>query len=326
MTVRLITTGGTIATTSDKESGRTKAAIDSSGIADLLGSNEAVEVSELALSPSWALTPSDFARVAMAARDDARSGRFSGVVVTHGTSTLEYSAFLAELINDAALPIVFTGAMLYANASDPDGPRNLSDAVRVATSPSARGFRSLVVFAGSVINSRWAWKLKRDQTDAFISTDGKAGSIGSTVQLPRRGAARPILNGRIDEAVALLKVYPGMDARILESAAARETHGLVVEALSGAGGVPPHLHHALTVAAAQMPVVIASRAPVGLVPSPPTGGTGEPLAGIALISSRDLTSEKAWLLLMCALGQTSSREQARALFEAYAASGYPASI
>ncbi|HKC20194.1 MAG TPA: asparaginase domain-containing protein [Candidatus Dormibacteraeota bacterium] len=320
MTVRLITTGGTIATTSDKSSRHTKAALDSKAIAGLLdsGSGADVEVSEIALSPSWALTPADFAHIATTARDDARSGRYSGIVVTHGTSTLEYSAFMAELVNDTDVPVVFTGAMRYANDPDNDGPRNLADAVRVATSARMRGYRSLVVFAGLIIESRWAWKLKRNERDAFISTGGQAGHVGDTLEPPRRISMRPALDGRIDDAVALVKVYPGMDARILEAAASSGIHGLVIEALPGAGGVPPHLHQVVGEAAARIPVVIASRAPLGQVPSPPTGGTGEPFAAMHLISSRDLTSEKAWLLLMCVLGQSSSREGARELFESCA--------
>ena len=319
MTVRLITTGGTIATTSDRKSRRTKAALDSGGIAGLLGYDAEIDVTELALSPSWALMPSDFVRIASAARDDARSGRYRGVVVTHGTSTLEYSAFMADLLNDSAVPIVFTGAMRYANDPDADGPQNLTDAVRIADDPGARGHRSLVVFAGSIIGARWAWKLKRDQSDAFISTDGEPGRIGETVQMPQRAPAGPAFESRLDEAVALLKVHPGMDVRILEAALSSGIRGLVIEAMPGAGGVPPHMHQALRGAAARIPVVIASRAPAGRVPSPPTGGTGEPLAAMNLISSGDLTSEKAWLLLMCALGQTSSQPAARDLFESYAA-------
>lgn len=319
MTVRLITTGGTIATTSDKGSRHTAAALGSSDIANLLDADSGIEVSEIALSPSWALTPSDFVRIATAARDDARSGRYRGVVVTHGTSTLEYSAFMADLLNNSAVPIVFTGAMRYANDPEPDGPRNLADAVRVAAHAGARGHRSLVVFAGLIIGSRWAWKLKRDQPDAFISTDGQPGHVDETVQLPQRAPMGPVFDGRLDEAVALLKLYPGIDDRILESAVSSGIHGLVLEAMPGAGGVPPHLHRALSGAATRIPVVIASRAPVGRVPSPPTGGTGEPLSGMGLISSRDLTSEKAWLLLMCALGQASSPQAVRDLFESYAA-------
>lgn len=321
MTVRLITTGGTIATTSDTSSRRTVASLDSNAIAGLLEAeaDAEIEVVDLALSPSWAMTPSDFLRIAISARDDARSGIFSGVVVTHGTSTLEYSAFMAELINDAAVPVVFTGAMRYANDPQADGPRNLADAVRVASNPEARGYRSLVAFDGLVICSRWAWKLKRDQPDAFISTDGEPGRIGDTMQLPRRSPAAPAFDGRLDQDVALLKVYPGMDVGILQLAISSGTHGLVIEAMPGAGGVPPHLHQTLKDAASRIPVVIASRAPMGRVPSPPTGGTGEPLAAMDLISARDLTSEKAWLLLMCALGQASSQSGARQMFESYAA-------
>ncbi len=320
MTLSLITTGGTIATV-ENAAHRTSASLRSGQVAGLSDTalSSAVEVRELALSPSWALAPSELVRIATAARDDARSGRFEGVVVTHGTSTLEYSAFLAELFNDTDTPIVFTGAMRLANAAEPDGPRNLSDALRVAADPQSRGHRSLAVFAGQVIEARHAWKMKRDETDTFISTGGRPGTVSATeVRLPAPLHRRPVFSGEIDERVALAKVYPGMQAEILDAASGPNVRGLVIEAFAGAGGVPSHLHATLLDAARRMPVVIASRAPVGRVPSPPTGGTGEPLGRMGLISAGDLTSEKAWLLLMAALGQASSEHESKSLFEAYA--------
>jgi len=322
--LKLITTGGTIATVADARSGGTRAALGGHEIADLISErvDADVEVEALALSPSWALTAGEMQHVATVARDAARSGRFRGVLVTHGTSTLEYTAFLADLMNDTDVPIVFTGAMRVATDADPDGPRNLADAIRVASDVRSRGHRALVVFAGLVINARNAWKLKRDQVDAFISLNEEPGEVSDVeVRMPALPAPRPVFKGILEERVTLIKVYPGITADQFAAATAADVRGTVLEAFAGAGGIPRHLHEALASAAGRIPVVISSRAPVGRVGVPPTGGTGEPLSPMNLISAGDLSSEKAWLLLMSALGQSANASEARALFEKYASTG-----
>jgi L-asparaginase len=324
MRIKLITTGGTIATVTDLASGSTHAELDGPQVAQLASETVGadIEVEPLALSPSWGLSVTEMMRVATVARDAARSGRFTGIVVTHGTSTIEYTAFLAELVNDTDVPIVFTGAMRLATDAQPDGPHNLSDAFRVALDRSSRGYRALVVFAGLVINARNAWKLKRDLVDAFISVNVPSGLVaGGDLTMPPKPGPHPVFNVGLEQRVSLVKIYPGLTTDEFAVATASGRRGTVVEAFAGAGGVPYLLHSALESAAGRMPVVISSRAPVGRVGTPPTGGTGEPLAHMNLISANDLTSEKAWLLLMSALGQSENAIEARALFEAYAFAG-----
>jgi L-asparaginase/Glu-tRNA(Gln) amidotransferase subunit D len=91
--------------------------------------------------------------------------------------------------------------------------------------------------------------------------------------------------------------------------------GLVVEALPGAGGIPPAMQRELSALAGHVPVVIAPRAPIGTLPRTPTGGTGEPLASSPFLSCGPLTAEQAWLLLMLVLGETTDPAAARARFE-----------
>jgi L-asparaginase len=319
LTLKLITTGGTIATVEAATGGGTRAELAGAQVAGLVAHGEYVDVEDVSMSPSWALTPSDMVRIALTARDAARSRRWTGVVVTHGTSTLEYTAFLAELVNDSEVPIVFTGAMRIATAVNADGPGNLADAFFVAAHPLSRGHRSLVVFAGQIIPARSAWKMKRDQVDAFISVGRPAGWVrGRDLQMPEPPHTSAPFTGALDERVGLVKVYPGLPPLTLEAALPRDWHGLALEALPGAGGVPSNLHPTLRSIAERVPVVIASRAPAGRVPNPPTGGTGEPLARMNLLSAGDLTSEKAWLLLMACLGQSATADQARELFWHYA--------
>ncbi|MGZ3382847.1 MAG: asparaginase domain-containing protein, partial [Isosphaeraceae bacterium] len=234
MALKLITTGGTIATLNIQGGARTRPALAGDQIAGLVDHKQDIDVEDVTLSPSWALTAADMMRVAQIAKEAASSGRWTGVIVTHGTSTLEYTAFLAELVNDSEVPIVFTGAMRIASAVDADGPRNLSDAILVAGHTLSRGHRSLVVFAGHVIAARGAWKLRRNQMDAFISVGRQAGSVdGSDLTMPEPPRSQPSFTGELDARVALVKVYPGLSPAFLEAAVAPDSRGLVLEALPG---------------------------------------------------------------------------------------------
>ena len=155
------------------------------------------------------------AGIATAARDAARQPEVRGVVVTHGTTTLEYTAFLADLFLDVDTPVVFTGAMRRADHADPDGPRNLRDAVEVAASDEARGDGALVVFSGRILHASGAWKARRMDLDAFVDLGGQLGRVSNglievAATSEPRGRRPDPFAGRIDPNVALIKAVPGM--------------------------------------------------------------------------------------------------------------------
>jgi L-asparaginase len=319
--VRVLTTGGTISTTSDAD-GRTAptlGAVDLAALADAGG--VIVEARELTRLPSWQLDPSAIAAIAVAARDDARSLGAGGVVVTHGTTTLEYTAFLTALVLDVDTPVVFTGSMRRADDPAPDGPRNLRAAITVAAADEARGHGALVVFADRIIAAGRAWKARRFDADAFVDLGGDLGRVdGSRLTIgPPPGRVRPPFSGRLDARVALVKAVPGMDGGLLAAALDGGARGLVVEALPGAGGIPPAMIDALGRAADAVPVAVASRAPYGTLPAEPTGGTGDPLTGMGLLSAGPLTAEQSWLLLMAAMADEPSGDDTRRRFAAAAA-------
>jgi L-asparaginase len=316
--VELLTTGGTVATTAIN--GRSAPTLDAEDLGALVAvPGILVETRELDRRPSWALDPADMAAIALAARDRARERTVAGVVVTHGTTTLEYTAFLADLFLDVDTPVVLTGAMRRADDPDPDGPANLNDAVRVAGSTAARGAGALVVFAGRIIPGRSAWKAQRIARDAFVGAEGDAGSVSAAgVRLERRpGRDRPF-SGRLETRVGFVKVVPGADHRPIDAALAGDVLGLVVEGLPGQGGIPPGMQPAVAQAAARVPVVLASRAPFGELSDLAAGGTGEPLRDVGLLSAGALSAEHAWLLLMAVLADEDGPESARRRFAAAA--------
>ena len=308
--VALLTTGGTVSTTTDPR-GRTAPTLGTAELAALISMpGITLRPRELSKAPSWTLDPATMAHIAVAARDAARDPTIDGVVLSHGTSTLEYSAFLCDLVLDVPTPVVLTGAMRRSDEEGADGPRNLADAVAVASSDRARGLGALVVFGGHIIAARRAWKAHRVDRTAFIALDGDVGRVAAgRVEIDRPTARGPIFSGALDTLVGFVKVVPGAGGGAIEIAAGSYPHGLVVEGLPGAGGIPPGMLDAVRLAAARMPVVIASRAPFGRLPQVPTGGTGEPLRDAVLLSAGDLTAEQAWLLLMATLGDGGTRDE-----------------
>ena len=146
--VVIITTGGTIAMQHDSVTG---AAVPAVSGADLvraipgLGSVCDLEVREFDNLPSPAITPDHMFRLAAMVRQYLAMDDVSGGVITHGTDSLEESAYFLDLSLEGHKPVCFTAAMRSGDELSPDGPRNILAAVRVAASRSARNMGSLVV-------------------------------------------------------------------------------------------------------------------------------------------------------------------------------------
>jgi L-asparaginase len=322
-TVTVLATGGTLATTTRQ--GQSAPRLGAAELASSVGvPGVALRPVDLMQVPSWAMDPATMASIARTARDHARSPDVSGVVVVHGTTTLEYTAFLTNLIVEGSVPVVFTGAMRRADHPEPDGPGNLADAVRVAMAPEARGSGALVVFAGRIIAGGRAWKAHRTALDAFVDLGGDLGRVShGGVELGGPRPPHPTFSGRLETKVGYVKAVPGCDGATIDAAMVAGVRGLIVEGLPGVGGIPPHMRDALAAASARVPVVIASRAPYGAVPPEPTGGTGEPLVAFPLLSAGSLTAEQAWLLLMAALADGRDRAEAETRVSAYVRSQLP---
>jgi L-asparaginase len=165
----------------------------------------------------------------------------------------------------------------------------------------------MVCFAGKVFPARGAWKWSRSEPDAFLATTSNGRK------------RRKTFSGQLDPRVAIVKAYPGSDGTALIAELQRDLRGMIIEGLPGQGGIPSPMHEAVKKTAEQIPVVLSSRAPAGRLSREATGGTGEPLRGLGLISAQELSTEKAWLLLMVALAEANSIEEVRAIFAEIAA-------
>src|SRR5918999_4325455 len=195
----------------------------------------ALRARTISTRPSVQLTAAEALDIARAAAGEAEAGR--GVVVTHGTDTLEEVALLCDLLYAGEAPIVFTGAMRHASALGADGPANMFDAVVVAGADGAEGLGALVVFAGVVHAARAVRKADSTAPDAFESP--RLGPIGR-VQEGRAWMARrlerfpPVPVASLDATVHIVPSALGADGSLLDAAVEAAGGGPAAVVLCGA--------------------------------------------------------------------------------------------
>lgn len=303
----VLTTGGTIASAYDEASGSVQASL---GVADLLGG---LDVSGLppcegrnVLSKNSASLTLDDAMAIVAAVAEARArADVSGVVVTHGTDTLEETAFLADLMLAPGKPVVFTGAQAAADEIDRDGPRNLADSIRVAAHESARGLGVLVVFDGDILPARDATKRHAARRHTFMASAGVLGDIDQGVV---RFYRRPACFTRFTDMnaagpVDLVTLTLGGGERVVGLVAAAKPIGLVLSATGRGNSTPGIVETVRGLVAKGVPVLVTSRSPEGRVAPIYGQGGGADLAQAGAILAGDLSGPKARLLLAVILGQ-----------------------
>ncbi len=245
--------------------------------------------------------------------------RVDGVVVAHGTDTIEETAFLIDLTTESTKPVVFCGAMRTLGEPGSDAPSNLLTAVRTAANPNAHGQGVLIAVGEQILAAAEAAKTHTQSLAAFRSGIGPLAILDrSGVRFVRRAARRRVVATQsVDPRVDLHVMATGSDDALLRASLARGARGLVIEG-TGAGNVPPLAVPAIREALkAQVPVVITSRCRSGSV-APLYGydGGGAQLQKMGCVLGGDLPGHKARILLMVALGAGLSDLSLRALFEA----------
>ena len=244
--------------------------------------------------------------------------KVDGVVVTHGTDTMEETAFLVDLTTETSKTVVFCGAMRTLGEPGSDGPSNLQLAVRTAANPDARGHGVLIAVGEEILAAGEAVKTHTQNLGAFKSDIGPVAILDRSGVRFVRGAVRRrfVQAGSIDPRVDLHVMATGSDDGLLRASLLRGARGLVIEG-TGAGNVPPGAVPAIQDAIkASIPVVITSRCGSGSV-APLYGyqGGGAQLQKLGCVLGGDLVGQKARILLMVALGAGISGLALRALFE-----------
>jgi len=239
------------------------------------------------------------------------------VVLTHGTDTLEETAFLVDLTLDQQKPVVFCGAMRTVSEPGWDGPANLMAAVRAAVHPGSAGRGVLIAVGEEIHAAAEATKWHTQSLSAFRSAHGPLAVVdrGHIVYL-RPPFRRPVLPAsRLVAEVDLHTMAAGMGDGLIRASLSQGARGLVLEA-TGCGNVPPGVLPGLKAAlAGRIPVVLVSRCPEGRV-SPAYGyeGGGRMLEEMGVVFGQELPGPKARIKLMVALGITADPAEIKRIF------------
>ncbi len=279
-------------------------------------------VLDVAQVNSWNVDPGLMWDVGRVVTELLERSDIDGVVVTHGTDTLEETAFLADLLNYTNKPVVFTAAMRSADSLSADGPQNLYGALRAAACPDLRGIGTVVCLNDELHAARWVRKTHTYRTPAFSSPSGRVGTVDpdSVVRrtcglLPRWTLPRPLPDDVSLPSVPVVQAYPGMPAVALEAVVnAAAERGVVIEGF-GLGHIPASLVPVVTdLMANDVLVVVATRvAAGGTWPVYGGPGGGRDLADMGVPTVGELSAGKARLLLMSCLA-THEPDIARKLF------------
>ena len=322
----ILTTGGTIAGAAARSDALTGYRAGALGADELLAAVPeiadvcAIESEEVAAIDSKDMTEAVWLHLADRI-EAALAADAAGVVVTHGTDTLEETAYFLHLVVKSEKPVVLTGAMRPATALSADGPLNLLDAVRLAASSEAHGQGALVVLNGEIHSARDVQKVHTTAVQAFASPD--VGTLGrmeeGTPHFRRRVLTRHTRESEFDLAgvtslpyVPILYGHAGADARLARAAIESGAAG-IVHAGTGNGSIHEALLAMLADAAGKgIPVVRASRTGAGAVRFAESA-----YADAGFIDADTLPPAKARILLALALLKTKDRDEIRRMFREY---------
>ena len=322
----ILTTGGTIAGAAARSDALTGYRAGALGADELLAAVPeiadvcAIESEEVAAIDSKDMTEAVWLHLA-ARIEAALAAGAAGIVVTHGTDTLEETAYFLHLVVKSEKPVVLTGAMHPATALSADGPLNLLDAVRLAASPEAHGQGALVVLNGEIHSARDIQKVHTTAVQAFASPD--VGTLGrmedGTPHFRRRVLTRHTRESEFDLAgvttlpyVPILYGHAGADARLARAAIESGAAG-IVHAGTGNGSIHEALLATLAAAAGKgIGVVRTSRTGAGAVLFAESA-----YADAGFIDADTLPPAKARILLALALLKTNDRDEIQRMFREY---------
>lgn len=312
--VVVISTGGTIA--SRRRGG---ALVPEAAGRDVLASavlpaGIEVEVIDLFTVDSARLTSVHQLRLLQAIHRVLADPRVDGVVITHGTDTMEESAFLLDLYHRDQRSVVLTGAQRSLDSPDSDAGRNLTDAIRTAATVRGRGRGVLIVFHGTVYAARGTVKTQTVEFDAFADPSGRPlGPVGS-LRLPMPSRPRIALplpdRTRTAPRVDILMHHSDADAMLFQAALAAGAEGIVLVG-TGSGNATPQIAGAVAEAVADgILVALTTRVATGPVTPVYAGGGGFDLVAAGAVPTWTLRAGQARIATVAALLSVPGRDAA----------------
>jgi L-asparaginase len=314
--ILIVFTGGTFSMKIDETTGGAVPHFSGNDLIDMMPDvRELAEISihDFGKYPGPHMTPELMLSLSKKIREFINKNNYDGIIVTHGTDTLEETAYLLDLTIQTEIPIVVIGSMKNSSEPDWDGPRNLNDALQICLNPNCRNLNGEINAASEVT------KTFTDNIETFQSLDfGALGFVDRgrvfINRMPRK--LETISTEKINSNVDLIKVYAGMNEKFFKHSADTGAEGLVVEAM-GVGNVPPPAFNGIKyVVEKEIPIVLVSRCPAGEtldIYSYP--GAGKWLHKLGVIFTDYLNGQKARIKLMLALGLTNNHGQLKKMFE-----------
>ena len=265
----------------------------------------AIDVHEFSNIPSPFMTPKKMLELAKIIDDKIID--YDGIVITHGTDTLEETAYMMDIILKTEKPVIFTAAMRSGSELGLDGPRNIVGAVRVAGAIHSSNRGVLVVMNDEINSARDVVKADSSKTDAFISPSlGLLGIVEPDKVIFYRKSENheKIITTSIEPNIDLIKCCSGMDGRFIEASINNGAKAIVLEAF-GRGNVPitilPSLEKAL---AKNILIILISRTYTGRVlPEYGYQGGGLFLQKMGILLGIDLPGPKMRIRLMALFGK-----------------------
>jgi L-asparaginase len=321
--VIVITTGGTIAMKHDPATNGLIPAVSGEDLVEAvpaLKDTARIEVVEFSNIPSGYMTPASMLELSKLADRCAQNPDVAGIVITHGTDTLEETAYLLDLTVRTQKPVCITGAMRGASQTSPDGPGNILAAVRTAISAEACNQGVLVVLNDEIHTAFEVTKTHSTNPKTFESPSwGPIGRVyPDKVMITRHPLhLQKIQPDTLVDDVHLIKAVAGMDDFFFRCLVEKKAKGIVVEAF-GCGNVPLPVKSGIELARKNhIPVVLATRVHAGrVVPVYSYQGSANSMKEANIILAGEITGPKARIKLMLALGLTNDIEKIRTYFDA----------
>ncbi len=326
--VIVLSTGGTIASKYDAAKGGLAPALTGAQLVEAvpeLKNVARVEVEQIASIGSADMTPEIWLKLSRRANELLTDPAVAGVVVTHGTDTLEETAYFLDLTITSQKPAILVGAQRAASYPDTDGPRNLLNAVRVAVSPEAVGKGVMVVMNGQINAARDVAKTSTIEVETFRSLEFGALGVADpdAVRFYRSALRRQTIPLSADTRLGRVEIvthYAGADGSLiralLRDAGKSGLDGLVISG-TGLGHVSASMFDAIKEARDQgLPVVISTRVYTGrIIPLYADKGRGVALRNIGCVLADNLSPHKARILLLLALTKTKNPVELQKYFE-----------
>lgn len=323
--VQFIATGGTIAMKVDPVTKGVKPAVTGDELLQAVpdaAKFATVEVQNFSNIPSDYVDPPFWAKLTKAVEDSLARPEVAGVVIAHGTDTLEETAYWLDLTVKSDKPVVLIGAQRNGSVSDFDGPRNLLNAVRVAVSPEAKGKGAMITMNNQINGARFVTKTHTANVETFKSGDfGFLGEIWDDRVIfsnaPLRRQTIEVGDGAEPPRVEIIPMFGGADGSLLRYAVDAGAKGIVVQG-AGMGQMNAPMYEAVKYALSKgVPVVVSTRVHTGRT-RPLYGfvGGGKTTFEAGAVMSGDLSPQKSRILLMLLLQQgKTSKDELQAAFD-----------